>query len=98
MEIQERTEDQLQNKTTEFAKRLINLQKEKKAIDSEIKALKTEYKLEGVPTGKVTKVVNSIKSKMKQSPLDKAEEESIEDSLKQDDNLMIDINDLVLST
>jgi len=66
----------------EFTKRLIKLQQDKKNIDADIKALKDEYKEEGVPVGIVTKVINVIKANKKKTDAAKFEEEAIQEWLE----------------
>lgn len=80
MEI--RTTTEARANIESFAKRLLNLLKEKKSIDEDIKALKEEFKEEGVPVGIVTSVLNRIKAEKKKSDSEKFEEDTIKEWLE----------------
>lgn len=69
--------EQAKENTENFAKRLITLQQAKKEIDQDIKALKEEYKEEGVPVQIVTSVLNKIKADKKKTDSQKFEFELI---------------------
>lgn len=81
MEVRQ-TEDARKN-VEEFATRLLNLQQQKKLIDQDIKAIKEEYKEEGVPVSIVSKAINKIKAAKKKSESEKFEEDVITDWLEQ---------------
>ena len=70
-----------------FAKRLLNLQQSKKVIDQDIKALKEEFKEEGVPVGIVSTVVNRIKAEKKKTDTEKHELEVIQEWLETNDEI-----------
>lgn len=80
MEI--RTSEESRNNIEIFSKRLINLFEQKKAIDLDIKALKEEFKEEGVPVGIVASVINKIKAEKKKSDSEKFEEDTIKEWLE----------------
>ena len=80
MEI--RTSEESRQNIEEFTKRYINLLKDKKRLDQDIKALKDEFKEEGVPVGIVTSVFNKIKAEKKKSDSEIFEEETIKEWLE----------------
>ena len=80
MEI--RTSEEARTNIEEFTKRFLNLQMQKKAIDQDIKALKDEFKEEGVPVGIVTSVINKIKAEKKKSDSEIFEEDTIKEWLQ----------------
>lgn len=80
MEI--RTTEEARANIEEFTKRFLNLQMQKKAIDQDIKALKEEFKEEGVPVGIVTSVINKIKAEKKKSDSEIFEEDTIKEWLQ----------------
>jgi uncharacterized protein (UPF0335 family) len=75
MEI--RTTDEARKNVDNFSIRLLNLQLDKKRIDVDIKALKDEFKEEGVPVGIVQAVLNLIKADKKRSEAERFEREKI---------------------
>lgn len=79
MEI--RTSEETIENVLNFSKAYLNLLKQKKALDDDIKALKQDWKEEGVAVGKVVKVLNKIKKELKQSDSDKFEEDVLEEKL-----------------
>lgn len=80
---------------TDFANRLLNLLKDKKAIDQDIKTLKEEYKENGVAVGVVAKAINKIKSDMKKTDSERFEEDAIQEMLEQNKDVMDGVSDLV---
>lgn len=93
MEI--RTTEEARANIENFTKRLIELMKQKKAIDQDIKALKDEFKEEGVPVGIVSSVLNKIKSKKKKSDSERFEEETIQEWLEANPDIDSAIGDLI---
>lgn len=93
MEI--RTTEEARANIENFTKRLIELLKQKKAIDQDIKALKDEFKEEGVPVGIVSSVLNKIKSKKKKSDSERFEEETIQEWLEANPDIDSGIGDLI---
>jgi len=80
MEI--RTSEEARENIENFAKRFLNLLIDKKVIDQDIKALKEEFKEEGVPVAVVTKALNQIKARKKKSDSEIFEEEKIQEWLE----------------
>ena len=93
MEI--RTTEEARANIENFTKRLIELMKQKKAIDQDIKALKDEFKEEGVPVGIVSSVLNKIKSKKKKSDSERFEEETIQEWLEANPEIDSSIGELI---
>lgn len=93
MEI--RTTEEARTNIENFTKRLIELMKQKKVIDQDIKALKDEFKEEGVPVGIVSSVLNKIKSKKKKSDSERFEEETIQEWLEANPEIDSGIGELI---
>ena len=93
MEI--RTTEEARANIENFTKRLIELMKQKKAIDQDIKALKDEFKEEGVPVGIVSSVLNKIKSNKKKSDSERFEEETIQEWLEANPEIDSGIGELI---
>ena len=93
MEI--RTTQEARANIESFAKRLLNLLKEKKSLDEDIKALKEEFKEEGVPVGIVTSVLNRIKAEKKKSDSEKFEEDTIKEWLESNTEIDNEIGILI---
>lgn len=93
MEI--RTTEEARANIENFTKRLIELMKQKKVIDQDIKALKDEFKEEGVPVGIVSSVLNKIKSKKKKSDSERFEEETIQEWLEANPEIDSGIGELI---
>lgn len=93
MEI--RTSEEARTNIEEFTKRFINLQMQKKAIDQDIKALKEEFKEEGVPVGIVASVINKIKAEKKKSDSERFEEDTIKEWLESNSDIDNDIGALI---
>lgn len=79
MEI--RTSEEARTNIESFTNRYLELLIQKKTVDHDIKALKEEFKEEGVPVGIVTKVMNRIKIEMKKSDSELFEEDKIKEWL-----------------
>jgi len=80
MEI--RSSEEARANIENFAKRFGELQKQKKVIDQDIKALKEEFKEEGVPVGIVCSMFNKIKAEKKKTDSQIFEEETIKEWLE----------------
>lgn len=80
MEI--RTTEEAKANIENFTKRYANLLQQKKELDADIKALKNEFKEEGVPVAVVTKVFNRIKANKKKTESQLFEEETIQEWLE----------------
>lgn len=89
MEI--RSSEEARSNIESFAKRFGELQKQKKALDLDIKALKEEFKEEGVPVGIVCSMFNKIKSDKKKTDSQRFEEETIREWLEAN----ADIDDMI---
>lgn len=76
MEI--RSTEEARENIEKFTKAYINLLKEKKKIDADIKQLKNDYKEDGVAVQIVCKVFNKLKSNKKKTASQLFEEECIE--------------------
>jgi len=93
MEI--KSSDDAKKNIIEFSSRLLNLLKDRKSIDEDIKALKQEFKEEGVPVGVVNKMINKIKAEAKQSTTEIFEQETIKEWLESDTTISDKIGQLV---
>lgn len=93
MEI--RTTEEARANIEEFTKRFLNLQKQKKALDQDIKALKDEFKEEGVPVGIVASVINKIKAEKKKSDSEIFEEDTIKEWLQTNPEIDSEIGELI---
>lgn len=93
MEI--RTTEEARTNIENFTKRLIELMQQKKALDQDIKALKDEFKEEGVPVGIVSSVLNKIKSNKKKSDSERFEEETIQEWLETNAEIDSGIGELI---
>ena len=74
-----RTSEQARTNIENYTKRLITLMLSKKEIDLDIKALKEEFKEEGVPVAIVGTVINRIKAQKKKTDSEKFEEETMQE-------------------
>jgi len=81
--------------TLEYARRMIALEKEIKEIKDDMKAIKDEYKDEGVSVQKVNKAIKNIKMAMKLNDLDATEIEMIQTVLSADPDIHTEIAQLV---
>ena len=81
--------------TLQFAKQLIALDLEIKAIKEDQKEIKKEAKDEGVSVQKVTKAINQMKAVMKANDADLTEIEQIESVLGNDVDVRTMISELV---
>ena len=93
MEI--RSTEEVRRNIEEIARRFLNLQKQKKQIDEDIKALKQEFKEEGVPVNIVVAVINKIKQRKKKSDLEILEEETIKEWLESNKDIDDEIGELI---
>lgn len=90
-----RTTQDARKNIESFTRRFIELQQQKKVIDEDTKALKEEFKAEGVPVGVVTKVINKIKANKKKTDAEIFEEETIQDWLETNADIDNEIGILV---
>lgn len=77
-----RTTEEARSNIEDFAIRLLDLDEQKKSLADDIKALKDEFKEEGVPVAIVTKAVNIIKANKKKTDAEKFEEATITEWLE----------------
>lgn len=94
----ERSISSAQRNIETFTKRLLNLEHEKKVIQEDIKALKDEFKDEGVPVQVVTRVINQIKREKRQSEGELHEEIVIKEWLESSTEIDDEIGSLVAKT
>lgn len=93
MEI--RSTEEARRNIENFTRRFLNLQKQKKQIDEDIKALKQEFKEEGVPVNIVVSVINKIKQYKKKSDMEILEEETIKEWLESNKDIDDEIGELI---
>ena len=93
MEI--RSTEEARRNIEDFARRFLNLQKQKKQIDEDIKALKQEFKEEGVPVNIVVAVINKIKLRKKKYDLEILEVETIKEWLESNKDIDDEIGELI---
>jgi len=77
--------------TLEYARRIIALEMEVKAIKDDMAAIKKEYKDDGVSVGKVNKAIRNIKMAAKLNDLDATEIEMIQTVLSADVDIRTEI-------
>lgn len=78
-----------------FTKRFLNLEHQKKVIAEDIKALKEEFKEEGVPVGIVCQVINQLKREKKKSDSELYEIDVIKEWLQGSTEIDDSIGELV---
>jgi len=88
------TEDEARANVEEYTRRLVRLMMNKKEIDNDIKALKQEFKEEGVPVSLVTRIVNKIKANKKKTDSELFEEDVINSWLTDNAEIDSSIGDL----
>lgn len=92
MEI--RSTESARDNALKFSKRYLELLKQKKDLDADIKALKDEFKEEGVPVGVVVKALNKVKANKKKTDAERFEEEKIQDWIERDQDIDNSIGEL----
>ena len=93
MEI--RTTEEARTNIEGFAVRYLDLQKQKKDLAEDEKALKQEFKEEGVPVGIVCAAMNRIKADKKKTDAEKFELATIQEWLEQNTQIDDDIGALI---
>ena len=93
MEI--RSTEEARENIESYTKRFLELQKQKKSIDQDIKALKDEFKEEGVPVSVVNAVINKIKAEKKKTDSELFEIETIKEWLQKNIDIDNDIGELI---
>jgi len=88
------TGDEARCNVEEYTKRLVKLMMNKKEIDNDIKALKQDFKEEGVPVAIVTRIVNKIKASKKKTDTELFEEDVINGWLTDNTEIDSSIGDL----
>lgn len=89
------TDTVVRNNIEAFAERFLNLEKQKKTINDDIKALKEEFNQEGVPTQVVVKCINAIKKLKKKTDSEIFEEETIQEWLQASQSISDSISDVI---
>jgi uncharacterized protein (UPF0335 family) len=92
MEIRQSSEQR--ENIENYTKRLIELLKQKKVIDHDIKELKCEFKEEGVPVGIVTKVFNMVKKQQNQTDSELFEELCVKEWIESNTEINDGISEL----
>jgi uncharacterized protein (UPF0335 family) len=90
-----RTSKEAQKNIEDFTKRFLDLLKQKKSLDDDIKSLKEEFKEEGVPVNVVVRVINKIKANKKKSDTEIFEEDTIKTWLEENPDIDNDIGALI---
>lgn len=85
----------IKNNIEAFAERFLNLEKQKKTLQEDIKALRDEFDQEGVPTQVVVRCINSIKKLKRKTDSEIYEEESIQEWLAGNQSISDSISDLI---
>jgi uncharacterized protein (UPF0335 family) len=88
-------QEQIKQNVSEFSKRYLNIEEQKIALKEDLKELKEEFNLEGVPTNVVIRVINIMKRKKKKTQSEIFEEESIEQWLSENEDIDNAISSLV---
>ena len=76
MSIEVRSDDEIVEEGIKYAERVLSLQKQIAEIQADIKILKGDAKLDGIPVGIIDKALAKIKKEMKQTEVDKFEEDA----------------------
>jgi uncharacterized protein (UPF0335 family) len=92
--MQLRSSEEVRDNVEKFSKRYLNLLKDKKNIDEDIKALKDEFKEDGVPVSVVCSAINKVKARKKKSDGEIFEEETIQEWLESNVDIDNAIGDL----
>lgn len=90
-----RTTEEARSNIENFSKRYIQVLMQKKALDEDIKALKEEFKEEGVPVGIVCSMLNKIKADKKKTDSQLFEESTIREWLEANADIDNDIGALL---
>lgn len=83
MSIQIRDEQDIVQMGKEYANRILELQKQIAEIQADIKVVKTDAKLDGIPVSIIDKALTRMKKEQKQSEAQKSEEEIWYEKLKE---------------
>lgn len=74
--IDVRTEDEIISASIDYALRVLEIEKQIAELKADIAVIKSDAKLDGVPTGIINKTLNKIKKEMKMSDTDLSEEDA----------------------
>jgi uncharacterized protein (UPF0335 family) len=92
MEI--KSSEQAREGVIKYTKRYVELLKQKKTIDQDIKALKQEFAEEGVPAGVVSSLISKIKADLKKSDAEKFELDTMRDWIESVTEIVEDLQEL----
>jgi uncharacterized protein (UPF0335 family) len=92
--IQDRKED-IEQKTVSYVKAILDIHKEIKELNKEIKTLTDEAKEEQINVKLAKKAINKLKYLLKTNEDELDEEEEILEFIKNDANIISDINELI---
>lgn len=92
------TDTIVRNNIEAFTERFLNLEKQKKTINEDIKALREEFNQEGVPTSVVIRCINNIKRIKKKTDSELFEEETIQEWLQSNQGISDSISDIISTT
>lgn len=87
--------DAVRNNIEAFQERFLNLEKQKKTLNEDIKALKEEFNQEGVPTQVVVRCINNIKRLKRKTDSEVFEEEAIQEWLQSSQGISDSISDVI---
>jgi len=86
--MQIRSTEEVMNDSYEYAEAILECMLRKKAIDSEIKEIKEDFKERGIAVGAVTKVINELKKKAKADAGELLEQEIIMEKFEAKENIL----------
>lgn len=89
-----KSSEQARTGVVEFAERYVELLKQKKVIDQDIKALKQDAAEDGVPAGVVSSLIGKIKSDLKKSDAEKFELDVMREWLESQTKLIETLQEL----
>lgn len=87
--------DAVRNNIEAFQERFLNLEKQKKTLNEDIKQLKEEFNQEGVPTQVVVRCINNIKRLKRKTDSEVFEEEAIQEWLQSSQGISDSISDVI---
>lgn len=87
--------DTVRNNIEAFQERFLNLEKQKKTLNEDIKQLKEEFNQEGVPTQVVVRCINNIKRLKRKTDSEVFEEEAIQEWLQSSQGISDSISDVI---
>jgi len=87
MSIEVRSEEEIVKEGISVAERILVLMTQIAEIRADIKIIKTDAKLDGIPVGLIDKAIVRIKKEMKQTETDKFEEDAWYEKLIEQDSI-----------